>query len=153
LAAVLQLAQTEEYRALQTRILANARELTLALGRHGVPVAYGGTDCQMAIVDGRAIGGSREFDARHFAWALQSAGLIANAVGLRGDKREAARGLRLGLTWPAQRGMDETEMEPLAALLARLLAVYQASAGDIGGRRWRAAAREGRALARRWARK
>ena len=124
IAVALKLAMSEEFLALQRRIVENATHLSAALQSHGLTVAYGGTDTHLLVVDLRTLETETGFAVMGeiAARILDLAGIVCNKNTIPGDHSAAdARGIRLGTPWATQRGMGTEEMEILAGIIARLL--------------------------------
>jgi len=124
LAVALKMAQTEEFRDLQRRIVENAAHLASALESHGLAVAYGGTNTHLLLVDLRELESETGFVmmGEIAARILDLVGIVCNKNTLPGDTSAAdAHGIRLGTPWPTQRGMGKDEMEILAEIIARVL--------------------------------
>lgn len=124
LAVALKLAQQPEYKELQRRIVENAGFLASALEAEGLTLAYGGTDTHLLVVDLREIASETGFVmmGEIASRILDLAGIVCNKNTLPGDTSAAdAHGIRLGTPWITQRGMDQTEMEILAGIIARVL--------------------------------
>jgi glycine hydroxymethyltransferase len=117
-----------DFRGYCRQIVANARALADALVSHGYRLCSGGTDNHLMLVD------LRERDANLTGadaekW-LESAGIIVNKNGIPNDPRPpmVTSGLRLGTPALTTRGMKESEMREVAALLDRVMG----SNGDSG---------------------
>ncbi len=124
IAAALKIAQTEEFKALQRRIVENAGYLARALQAEGLTLAYGGTDTHLLLVDLRAIESDTGYTmlGEIAARILDLVGIVCNKNTIPGDHSAAdAHGIRLGTPWPTQRGMGKEEMEILAGIIARVL--------------------------------
>ena len=124
IAVAFQLAKTESFKALQHRIVDNAKALAAALAKQGLRLAYGGTDTHLLVIDLRAIDtpNGRPLMGEIAARVLDLVGLVANKNTIPGDTSAAdARGVRYGTPWVTQRGMGEKEMEEIAEITARLL--------------------------------
>ena len=124
IAVALQLAKTEAFRALQHRIVENAKALAKALADQGLRLAYGGTDTHLLVIDLRAIDtpNGEPLMGEIAARILDLVGLVANKNTIPGDTSAAdARGIRYGTPWVTQRGMGPKEMGEIAAITARLL--------------------------------
>ncbi|MCX7704302.1 MAG: serine hydroxymethyltransferase, partial [Planctomycetota bacterium] len=122
-AVCFKLAATEEFKRLMKRVVDNAKVLGEALKENGIPLAYGGTDTHLVMVDlgkirtknGERLTGeivSRIFDMAHIT-------LNKNTIG--GDTDAAHPGaVRFGTVWASQRGMGAEEMKKIARLSAKL---------------------------------
>jgi glycine hydroxymethyltransferase len=128
IAVAMKLAKLDAFRALQWRIVENARHLALALERRGMRLAYGGTDTHFLLIDLRPLGLRGNVVAR----ALDRAGIVCNRNVVPGDRSVAdPHGIRLGTTWASQRGMGPSEMEDLAEIIAAVLRALS-ERGDSG---------------------
>src|SRR5438874_3733476 len=109
------------------QIVRNAQELGSALTRRGIPVhgAHKGyTTTHQVIADVRQFGGGLEVAQR-----LARAHIITNKNLIPADKPEDwdhPSGLRMGTTEVTRLGMQETDMETIAAFMARLLIKQEA---------------------------
>jgi len=124
IAVAFKLARTEAFKALQRRIVENARALAAALAEQGLRLAYGGTDTHLLVIDLRAIKtpNGKPLMGEIAARVLDLAGLVANKNTIPGDTSAAdARGIRYGTPWVTQRGMGKEEMGEIAEITARLL--------------------------------
>jgi len=128
LAVALHLAQTDEFKALQRRIVDNAKLLAEELTRLGLRLCYGGTDTHLLLIDlkhpkhpnGGVVYG--EMAAR----LLELCGIIANKNTIPGDTATAmATGLRLGTPWITQRGAGPDQIKELARLLHQVIGSIQ----------------------------
>ena len=139
MAVALGIAQTEAFKKLQERIVANAKYLAAALQRQGVRLAYGGTDTHIVMVDLKSFksGKGHVLRGEPAARILDLAGIVVNRNTIPGDTVTAlATGIRLGTPWVSQRGMGQAEMEQIAALIHRILAniepfSYQGLRGEL----------------------
>jgi len=123
-AVCFKLAKTDEFKKLMKQVVVNAKALAEALKECGIPLAYGGTDTHLVMVDlgkiktknGEKLTGeivSRIFDMAHIT-------LNKNTVG--GDVDAAhPSAVRFGTVWASQRGMGTEQMRKIAELSARLL--------------------------------
>jgi glycine hydroxymethyltransferase len=124
LAAAMQLARTEPYRALQHQTVRNAVALAATLQAEGVRVAYGGTDTHLLLFDCKGVVGpyGTPLLGDPAARILDIAGIVANRNTIPGDTTAAyPSGVRLGTPWITQRGLAEPEMQRIAQIIARLL--------------------------------
>jgi glycine hydroxymethyltransferase len=124
IACALELARTPQFRDLQRKTVANAAALAAALQARGLPLAYGGTDTHLLVLDLRQIrtpsGG--ELMGEIAARILDLVGLVANKNTIPGDLSAAdARGIRYGTPWVTQRGMGEAEMKEIADITRLVL--------------------------------
>src|SRR5437762_1964434 len=113
------------------QIVHNAQSLGAALTRRGITILgahKGYTTTHQVIADVRQFGGGLEVAAR-----LARANIITNKNLIPADKPEDWNhpgGLRIGTTEITRLGMHETDMETIAAFMARLL-VEQAAPEDV----------------------
>jgi glycine hydroxymethyltransferase len=126
------LAGSPEFVQLQSQVIQNAQHLAAELEGHGLRVPYGGTDTHMLLVDCKSVradsGVSPDGKAGTplmgdvTARILDIAGIVLNRNTIPGDR--SARnpsGIRLGTPWITQRGFRASEIERLAAIIARIL--------------------------------
>ncbi len=113
-------ARSPGFKTYQAQIVANAKRLALALSERGFRIVAGGTDVHLfllSLVD-------RDTTGKAAQAALDRAGITANKNMVPFDPRKPAvtSGVRLGTPAVTTRGMQEPEMDAIAALLARVLA-------------------------------
>lgn len=113
-------AATEEFRAYQRQVVANARALAAGLGRRGFRLVSGGTDNHLLLIDLR----DSELTGKVAQEALDRARLTANKNTVPFETRSpfVTSGVRMGTPTVTTRGMREPEMEEIAELIARALA-------------------------------
>ncbi len=124
IAAIMQIARTEQYRELQRQTVRNAVALAEALQAEGVRVPYGGTDTHLLLFGCKTIVGpdGTPLMGDPAARILDIAGIVANRNTVPGDTTAAyPSGVRLGTSWVTQRGLREPEMQRIAEIIARLL--------------------------------
>jgi glycine hydroxymethyltransferase len=124
LALTFKLAQTKQFKALQTQIIRNCVALTEALKAEGFRIPFGGTDTHLTNLDCRTIQGpdGTTLSGDMAARILDIAGLVANRNTIPGDKTSAnASGVRLGTPWVTQRGLKEADMKTIAGVIASVL--------------------------------
>jgi glycine hydroxymethyltransferase len=119
-AVALREAATEEFRAYQRQIVANARALAAGLVRRGFRLVSGGTDNHLLLIDLR----ETELTGRVAQETLDRARLTANKNTVPFETRSAfvTSGVRMGTPTVTTRGMREPEMDEIAELIARALA-------------------------------
>ncbi|CUS04107.2 Aminomethyltransferase [Candidatus Promineifilum breve] len=158
LAVALKLANTEQFRVLQQRIVDNAQRLAQQLQEHGIRVVGGGCENHLLLIDTKSVShngvhltgdmGSRILDV---------AGIVVNRNTIPGDVGALSpTGIRMGTVWVSQLGFGPAEIDLLAEAIATVLkgARPYAYAGPGGKRELRArvdyqALRQGRAIVRR----
>lgn len=119
-AVAFKLAQTERFRRLQRRIVENAAALAEGFRKRGLPLAFGGTDTHLCLVDLRAMETILTADVA--SNILDLAGITANKNALPGDATGVRpSGVRFGTVVLSQRGMGPAEMDEIADLVARTL--------------------------------
>jgi glycine hydroxymethyltransferase len=104
-----------------SQVVANAKALAEALVEHGYRLCTGGTDNHLLLVDlqprsAELTGADAE------AW-LEQAGIVTNKNGIPNDPRPpmVTSGLRLGTAAVTTRGLDQSHMREIAAMLDRVL--------------------------------
>lgn len=133
LAVALKLAQTEQFRQLQQRIVENAGRLAQQLQQYGLRVVGGGSQNHLLMIDTKSVqhnGVSLSGDMA--ARVLDLAGIVTNRNTIPGDKSAlVASGVRMGTVWVSQLGFGPAEIDLLAEAIATVLKgcrpfVYQA---------------------------
>jgi glycine hydroxymethyltransferase len=106
--------------AYQRQILANAQALARSLTSSGFRLVSGGTDNHLMLVDVF----SKGVTGKVAEAALGRAGITVNKNAIPFDQNPpmVASGIRVGTPALTTRGMRETEMEQIGALIARVLA-------------------------------
>jgi glycine hydroxymethyltransferase len=109
-----------EFAAYQRQIVANARALAEALVRRGFRLVSGGTDTHLMLLDV----GQKGITGKAAEKALDVAGITVNKNVIPFDERPpgVASGIRIGTPAVTTRGMQEPEMEQIAAFIAEVLA-------------------------------
>lgn len=123
LAVALKLAQTAEFRALQERVVANARRLAQKLQEHGLRIVGGGTENHLLLVDTKSVthNGVR-LSGDMAARILDMAGIVLNRNTIPGDIGALnPTGLRIGTVWISQLGFGDAEVDRLAEAIAMVL--------------------------------
>jgi glycine hydroxymethyltransferase len=112
-------AQQPAFRDYCGQIVANARALSAALTERGYRIVSGGTDNHLFLLS--LVG--RELSGKAAEHALEQAGITTNKNMVPFDPRKPAvtSGLRIGTPAVTTRGMRESEMAEIAALIARAL--------------------------------
>ena len=106
--------------AYQQQTLANAQALARSLTSNGYRLVSGGTDNHLMLVDVF----SKGVTGKVAEASLGKAGITVNKNAIPFDQNPpmVASGIRVGTPALTTRGMRETEMEQIAALMARVLA-------------------------------
>jgi glycine hydroxymethyltransferase len=112
-------AMSEEFRAYQRQVVANAKRLASAMMEHGFDVVSGGTDTHLFLVDLS----KRGLTGKDAEKALERAGMTVNKNTVPFDEKSpfVTSGFRVGTPALTTRGMKEPEMEKLGELMARVL--------------------------------
>ncbi len=124
IALTFKLAQTEEFRQLQTQIVKNCAVFTERLKEHGFRIPYGGTNTHLMNLDCSAIHGTDgvSLSGDQAARILDIAGIVVNRNTIPGDRSAFdPSGVRMGSPWVTQRGFKEKEMIELADIISDLL--------------------------------
>ncbi|HEX2253287.1 MAG TPA: serine hydroxymethyltransferase [Thermoanaerobaculia bacterium] len=118
-AVALREAQTEEFRAYQRRIVANARRLAGRLAENGFRIVSGGTDNHVFLLDVAASGLTGKLAEE----SLQAAEITVNKNTIPYDANPplVASGIRIGTPALTTRGMSEAEMDLVGDLIAEVL--------------------------------
>jgi glycine hydroxymethyltransferase len=113
------LAMSEEFRAYQRQVVANAKTLARTLLDRGYAVVSGGTDTHLFLLDLSAKGFSGKKAER---W-LEEAGITVNNNTVPFDDRSPfiTSGIRIGTPAVTTRGMKEREMQHIGAWIADVL--------------------------------
>ncbi len=108
-AVALKEASTDEFKAYQKQVKANAKKLCSVLAEKGLRIVSGGTDNHLMLVDVTSIG----LNGKISEAALDKAGITVNKNTIPFDKNKPliASGIRLGTPTLTSRGMKEKEME------------------------------------------
>jgi glycine hydroxymethyltransferase len=112
-------AATPEFAAYQQQIVKNAARLAASLTSAGFRIVSGGTDNHIVLVDVF----SKNITGKVAESALGAAGITVNKNAIPFDQNPpmVASGIRLGTPAVTTRGMGETEMDQIAAFIARVL--------------------------------
>lgn len=127
-------AMSEEFRAYQRQVLANARALANSLQNEGYRIVSGGTDSHMFLLDVFAKG----VKGKEAEKALDDAYITANKNAIPFDTNPPLNpsGIRLGSPAVTTRGFGENEMKEVGRLIATVL-------NDVKSDQARAEARKG----------
>ena len=118
MAAAFKIAKTAEYKAYGEQIVKNAQALCAELQALGRPIAGGGTETHLFLLDFR----KEDFTGKDASQALAKCGIIANFNMVPGDTRSAFKtsGVRLGTAALTSVGMKEADMKQVAAWIDRV---------------------------------
>ncbi len=123
LAIALKLANTDQFRTLQQRIVDNARRLAAKLAEHGLRTVSGGSDNHLLLVDTKSVSHNGvHLSGDIAARILDVAGIVLNRNTIPGDVGALnPTGLRLGTVWISQLGFGNAEVDLLAEAIAAAL--------------------------------
>lgn len=124
IALTFKLAQTEQFRQLQSQIIKNCAVFTDRLREHGFRIPYGGTNTHLMNLDCGSVRGldGTTLSGDQAARILDIAGIVVNRNTIPGDKSALdPSGVRMGTPWVTQRGLKEKEMVILADIISDLL--------------------------------
>jgi glycine hydroxymethyltransferase len=110
---------SDEFKAYQKQIVANAKALANEIVRLGYRLVAGGTDTHLMNVDLR----SKNITGRDAESALGKANITVNRNTIPFDPQKPfiASGIRIGTPALTTRGMKETEMKKIANLIDKVL--------------------------------
>ena len=123
LAVALKLANTEQFRELQRRIVDNAQALAAGLQQRGIRVVGGGCENHLLLIDTKSVSSegvhlSGDMGSR----ILDLAGIVVNRNTIPGDKGALSpTGIRIGTVWISQLGFGPAEVDRLAEAIATVL--------------------------------
>lgn len=124
MALAFKLAQTDQFRALQSQIITNCVAFTKRLDEGGFRIAYGGTNTHLMNLDCSSVKSEDgiPLSGDQAARILDLAGVVVNRNTIPGDKSAAnPSGIRMGTSWVTQRGFGEQEILRLADIITDLL--------------------------------
>jgi len=124
LALTFKLAQTNQFKQLQTQTIKNAQAMADQFTKRGLRVPFGGTDCHMLNVDCTTVKGEdgTALSGDQAARILDIVGIVVNRNTIPGDKNSKdPSGIRIGTPWITQRGFDEKKTRQLADIMADVL--------------------------------
>jgi glycine hydroxymethyltransferase len=124
IAVAAKIANTEEYKRLQHKIVDNCVALADGLQKRGLKLSYGGTNTHLLVVDLNPLKSPEGFPLKGeiAARILDLAGIVVNKNTIPGDADASeASGIRMGTPWLTQRGMGEAEMDKIAELIHRII--------------------------------
>ncbi|HXV13860.1 MAG TPA: serine hydroxymethyltransferase [Candidatus Krumholzibacteria bacterium] len=112
-------AASDEFRAYQKQVVANARALAARFVERGFEVVSGGTDTHLFLLDLTA----KDLSGKKAEAALEAAGITVNKNTVPFDARSpfVTSGIRVGTPALTTRGMKEREMTRIADVMATVL--------------------------------
>jgi glycine hydroxymethyltransferase len=118
-AVALKEAASEDFRAYQRRVIANAQCLASGIANRGWRIVSGGTDTHLFLADVFVRGVTGKVAEE----ALDRAGITVNKNAIPFDKNKplVASGIRIGTPAVTTRGMGLPEMDEIATLIGRVL--------------------------------
>jgi glycine hydroxymethyltransferase len=123
LATALKLAKTDQFRALQEKIVRNASRLAAQLSARGLRIVGGGSENHLLLIDTKSV----QHNGVHLsgdmaARILDVTGIVLNRNTIPGDKGALnPTGLRIGTVWISQLGFGDAEVDLLAEAIATAL--------------------------------
>ncbi len=124
LALTFKIAQSKDFRKLQTLTIRNAIALSERLKERGFRIPFGGTNCHMLNVDCTVVKApdGTSLSGDQAARILDLVGIVTNRNTIPGDKNSRdPSGIRLGTPWITQRGFDEAKTRQLGDIIADVL--------------------------------
>ncbi len=123
LAVALRLANTDQFRELQHRIVANAERLAQQLEQHGLRIVAGSCENHLLLVDTKSVSANGvHLSGDMAARILDLAGIVTNRNTIPGDKGAFnPTGIRIGTVWISQLGFGEAEVDKLAEAIGTVL--------------------------------
>jgi glycine hydroxymethyltransferase len=118
-AVALKEAMSPDFAVYQRMVLENARTLSAALKARGYAIVTGGTDTHLFLVDLR----SKGLTGKDAEAALDAAGITLNKNAVPFDDKPPAvtSGIRIGTPSVTTRGMGDSDMGEIAAMIDRVL--------------------------------
>ncbi len=112
-------AMTEEFKAYQRQVVANAKKLASVLMENGIDVVSGGTDTHLFLVDLT----NKGITGKAAEKALEKAGITVNKNTVPFDEKSpfVTSGIRVGTPALTTRGMKESEMEEIGRIFVNVL--------------------------------
>ncbi|RPJ20516.1 MAG: serine hydroxymethyltransferase, partial [Chloroflexi bacterium] len=130
LALTFKLAQTKQFKQLQSQTVKNAQAMADQFKKRGLRVPFGGTDSHLVNIDVTTIKspdpvggtGGIPLTGDQASRILDVVGIVVNRNTIPGDKNSAdPSGIRLGTPWITQRGFNEKTTRELTDIMADVL--------------------------------
>jgi glycine hydroxymethyltransferase len=121
LALTFKLAQTKQFKKLQSQTVKNAQAMADQFMKRGLRVPFGGTDSHLVNVDTTTVKSPDgiPLTGDQAARILDIVGIVVNRNTIPGDKNSLdPSGLRLGTPWITQRGFNEKQTRQVADIIA-----------------------------------
>lgn len=111
-------AASDEFKAIMEQVVKNAQCLSEELTRYGFRIVSGGTDNHLLVADLRG----KHITGKDFQNALDTVGITVNKNMIPFDPESpgVTSGVRIGLTAVSQRGLKETEIKQIAAIMNKV---------------------------------
>ncbi|MBN2116221.1 MAG: serine hydroxymethyltransferase [Anaerolineales bacterium] len=133
LAVAFKLAQTKQFKQLQSQTVKNAQAMAAQFKKRGLRVPFGGTDSHMVNVDVTTVKSPDgiPLTGDQAARILDIVGIVVNRNTIPGDRNSAdPSGIRLGTPWITQRGFNEKTTRELTDIMADVLLACASHAVD-----------------------
>lgn len=119
IAIALEKTKTKEFKDYALQTVKNSKKLAEFLRNRGLTVVSGGTDKHLVLIEVETGKGGE------IAQALEDVGIVVNKNTVPGEKGSPVHpsGIRMGTPALTVRGMKETEMEQIGALVLRVIEV------------------------------
>ncbi|UCD92349.1 MAG: hypothetical protein JSV43_09080 [Methanobacteriota archaeon] len=127
-AVAFKIAQTDEFKELQRRIVENAKHLAACFKKLGLKVAYDGTNSHMVLIDLKAIKSKTGYTltGEVATRIFEMCGIVCNKNTIPGDDNAIhPTAIRFGTPWMTQRGFRKKHMEKVAELVHKVLTNIQ----------------------------
>jgi glycine cleavage system T protein len=123
-AVALKLAASDEFKKLMQGVKDNAAALAEGFLEEGLPLAYGGTDTHLCLLDLRKIKtqGDVPLTGEIASRIIDLCGITCNKNTIGGDTNAVhPSAVRFGTVWATQRGLEPAHMTRLAGIVAKVI--------------------------------
>lgn len=128
LAVALKQAQTDEFKAYQKQVIANAKALELAFTSLGYTLVTGGTDNHMVLIDLKPI----KLDGARVEAVLEQVNITCNKNTTPGDQSALTpMGIRIGAPAMTSRGLGEDDFKRIAGYVDMVIKLTQKIQGEL----------------------
>jgi len=124
IAVAMRITKGDKFKALQQQILDNCQALCDGFKSRGLPVAYGGTESHLCLIDINGIkpASGVKVNGQLASNIMDLCGIVTNKNTIAGDVSAAdSSALRFGTTFMTQRGATTDDMDQVADIVHRLL--------------------------------